>query len=132
MDPPLQDSELSEVEWEAMLELDEALAGWLPHGSVWSEEWLWSSRLVGSISAATAATDTATIAAATTTAHEYQRWDEDDAGCGGGDGDGDEGDKDDDDLPAVSLFFCRFFSSSGEGAVKKKERSKRKGNRKKD
>ncbi|XP_063061594.1 protein Aster-B isoform X1 [Engraulis encrasicolus] len=101
MDPPLQDSELSEVEWEAMLELDEALAGWLPHGSVWSEEWLWSSRLVGSISAATAATDTATIAAATTTAHEYQRWDEDDAGCGGGDGDGDEGDKDDDDLPAV-------------------------------
>lgn len=40
MDPP-QDS-LSD--WEAMLELDEALAGWLPQGSVWSEEWLWTYR----------------------------------------------------------------------------------------
>lgn len=38
MDPP-QDS-LSD--WEAVLELDEVLAGWLPQGSVWSEEWLWT------------------------------------------------------------------------------------------
>lgn len=31
-------------DWETLMELEEALAGWLIQGSDWNQDWLWGSR----------------------------------------------------------------------------------------
>lgn len=34
----------SQEDWETLMELEEALAGWLIQGSDWNQDWLWGSR----------------------------------------------------------------------------------------